>query len=254
MTTDKARKRAVRTRMTKTGERYAAARRHVVDPGPDPSPVARTDTAVPPASAASAPPPATSSASTLPALPARVADPGMAEASLIKGTGLGWDHWLRLLDEWGAGDHGHTAIARFLREDRGVDGWWAQTITVGWERARGRRAVHQTTRGFEVSVSRTVGTPPDVLWAWFLEVDRRSTWLDAGDLGGRRRSGPIGRSATFDVPDGTRVAIAIDPVGDGRSRVTATHAALPDATAIEPARAAWKARLERLAASVAASV
>ena len=30
MTTDKARKRAVRTRMDKTGERYAAARRHVV--------------------------------------------------------------------------------------------------------------------------------------------------------------------------------------------------------------------------------
>ena len=29
MTTDKARKRAVRTRMAKTGERYAAARRHV---------------------------------------------------------------------------------------------------------------------------------------------------------------------------------------------------------------------------------
>ena len=29
MTTDKARKRAVRTRMQKTGERYAAARRHV---------------------------------------------------------------------------------------------------------------------------------------------------------------------------------------------------------------------------------
>ena len=30
MTTDKARKRAIRSRMTKTGERNAAARRHVV--------------------------------------------------------------------------------------------------------------------------------------------------------------------------------------------------------------------------------
>jgi hypothetical protein len=245
MTTDKARKRAVRTRMTKTGERYAAARRHIVDPGPDPVAAEPTEAALPS-------PPA--SAATMPELPERVADPGMAEASLIKGTGLGWDHWLRLLDEWRATDHGHTEIARFLREDRGVDGWWAQTITVGWERARGRRAVHQTARGFEVSVSRTVGAPPDDVWDWFLDADRRRTWLDPGDLGDRRRSGPVGRSATFDVPDGTRVAIAVDPVGEGRSRVTATHAALPDATAIEPARAGWKARLERLAAAVAASV
>ena len=33
MTTDKARKRAVRSRMQKTGERYAAARRHVLRDG-----------------------------------------------------------------------------------------------------------------------------------------------------------------------------------------------------------------------------
>ena len=65
MTTDKARKRAVRSRMQKTGERYAAARRNVV----------RADE---PAE-----------------LPPRVAEPGMSEASIVKGTGHGWDHWLR---------------------------------------------------------------------------------------------------------------------------------------------------------------
>lgn len=54
MTTDKARQRAVRSRMQKTGERYAAARRHVV-----------RDAATPP-------------------LPPRAAEPAVSEAAIVK--------------------------------------------------------------------------------------------------------------------------------------------------------------------------
>ena len=223
MTTEKARKRAVRTRMAKTGERYAAARRHVVAEDP-------------------ARPAATS------ALPPRVADPGMTEAAVAAGTGEGWDHWFRLLDGWGATERSHTDIARFVREEQGVDGWWAQAVTVGYERARGLRAKHQTTRGFEVSVSKTIAAPREEVWAAFLEPRRRGRWLEAGDLGSRRKAGPVGRSATFDVPsDGTRVAVAVEPRPDGRSTVTVTHEGLADATAIEARRATWKERLARLA-------
>jgi uncharacterized protein YndB with AHSA1/START domain len=224
MTTEKARKRAVRTRMAKTGERYAAARRHIVG---DDQPAGQA-----------APQP----------LPPRVADPGMTEASIAAGTGEGWDHWFRLLDAWGAAERTHTDIARFVREEHEVDGWWAQAVTVGYERARGLRARHQTTRGFEVSVSKTIAAPRDEVWTAFLEPRRRGRWLDAGDLGSRRRAGPVGRSATFDVPsDGTRVAVAIDPRADGRSTVTITHEGLAGAKAVETQRAAWKERLARLA-------
>ena len=220
MTTDKARKRAVRTRMTKTGERYAAARRQVT------------------ADRRASPPP----------LPPRIADPGMADEAIAKGTGAGWDDWFRILDAWGATTRTHTDIARYLREDRGVSGWWAQSVTVGYERARGLRAIHETTRGFEVSISKTIAAPPDDVWPAILEARKRSRWLEPGDLGARRRAGPIGRSATFDVPsDGTRVAIAIDPRGDDRSTVTVTHEGLVDAADIEAKRTAWKARLDRLA-------
>ena len=224
MTTEKARKRAVRTRMAKTGERYAAARRHVVADGDPTGPRAPQ------------------------ALPPRVADPGMTDAAIATGTGEGWDHWLRLLDAWGATERTHTDIARFVREEHGVDGWWAQAVTVGYERARGLRARHQTTRGFEVSVSKTIAAPRDEVWKAFLESRRRGRWLEAGDLGSRRRAGPVGRSATFDVPsDGTRVAVAIDPRADGRSTVTITHEGLAGAEAVEAQRAAWKERLSRLA-------
>jgi hypothetical protein len=222
MTTDKARKRAVRTRMTKTGERYAAARRHLVTDDHPASPTA---------------------------LPPRVAEPGMTDAAITKGTGQRWDDWFRVLDDWGAATKPHPEVARYVNAEHGIDGWWAQAVTVGYERARGLRAVHQTTSGFEVSVSKTVAAPPAEVWSAFVEARRRERWLEPGLLRNRPNSGSVGRSARFEVAaDGTRVGIWIEPRGDDRATVTVTHERLAGAADVATKRAAWKERLERLAA------
>jgi hypothetical protein len=217
MTTDKARKRAVRSRMQKTGERYAAARRHVVREG-----------------ALLEPPP-------------RVADPGMAEASLIKGTGHGWDHWLRALDAWGATGHSHTEIARYVNTELGVGSWWSQTVTVGYERARGMRAMHQRPEGFEVSVSKTVDLPAMEAWHAFVEPSRRAAWLDVA-LRIRTGTRTMGRAARFDVPsEGTRINVTFTAKGTDRSVVTVTHVKLTDAADVAAHRADWRRRLSALA-------
>ena len=232
MTTDKARKRAVRTRMTKTGERYAAARRHVVREAASPA------IAAPPAPA------------TLPELPPRVADPGMSEEGITSRTGRGWDDWFRILDAWDGTGRTHPEIARHLREEHGVDGWWAQGITVGYERARGMRAVHETTRGFEVSVTKTVSATPEQLWHAVIDPAGRDAWLEPGVLRRRAGTGVEHRSARFDVvADGSRVLVTLTGKDDGRTSVTLTNEHLPGADAIEPARARWRAGLARLAAS-----
>ena len=62
----------------------------------------------------------------------------------LKKTGHGLDHWFAVLDRFGAVEKGHTASARHLYEDHGVDGWYAQGITVV-VRARARRARHEST-------------------------------------------------------------------------------------------------------------
>lgn len=233
MTTDKARKRAVRSRMQKTGERYAAARRNVVRDGAEAAPGA-------PAAA-------------LPALPPRVADPGMHEDSLIKGTGHGWDHWLRLLDDWGATSHTHTDIARYVHDELGVGAWWSQTVTVGYERARGMRALHQRPEGFEVSISKTVDMPALEAWRAFAEPSRRARWLDTA-LRMRTGTRTMGRSARFDVPsESTRINVAFTAKGEKRSVVTVTVVLLPDAEAVERSRGDWKRRLAVLASSAFAS-
>ena len=52
-------------------------------------------------------------------------------------TGHGLDHWFAVLDRFGGVEKGHSASARHLYDDHGVPGWYAQGITVAYERARG---------------------------------------------------------------------------------------------------------------------
>jgi uncharacterized protein YndB with AHSA1/START domain len=221
MTTDKARKRAVRSRMEKTGERYAAARRNLMrDPALTP-------------------------------LPPRLAEPPVSEGAIVKGTGRGWDDWFRILDAWNATSHSHTEVARYLNGEHAIDGWWSQSVTVGYERARGMRAPNQRPEGFEVSVSKTIDIPPMDAWRAFVEPKRRASWLD---IGLRMRTGTrtMGRAARFDVPsEGTRVNVVFDPKGDDRTVVTVTHVKLTDAADVAGHRTAWKERLGRLAALAA---
>ena len=236
MTTDKARKRAVRTRMQKTGERYAAARRHVT--------AIADDTPAPPEAVEPAQP---STAD----LPPRVADPGMAEDGIRKGTGQGWDDWFRELDAWGATSRTHTEIARHVGTSYDITGWWAQTVTVGYERARGMRAKHETTRGFEVSVSKTVAAPPEAVWAAVADPASLAGWIGPERVEARARGSKAGVRVRYDVPgDGTRFGIFLTPKGDGRTVVTVTHERLAGPGAVAERRAFWRERLGRLAASV----
>lgn len=153
MTRHRSFKRIVRARMAKTGESYTAARSSIL-------------------SAAGA------DETGAPVMP-------QSDSTVRERTGEGWEHWLAELDEWGASERNHTEIARHLREDLELDGWWAQTIAVGYERARGRRAVGETAHGFTANASRTINVPVEALFD--------ASWKTRAGSGGSGR--PSSRSA-----------------------------------------------------------
>ena len=212
MTRDKARKRATRARMTKTGESYTAARRHVVKPES-----------------------------------LRLGDMPQSEASLRKNAGKGWKEWVRILDEWGARDRKHGEIASYLMKEHRVPGWWAQTITIGYQRARGMRAKYQTLGGsFQVSVSKTFPVGVGKVFAAFSDTRQRNRWLERGML--KIRTSQKNKTARFDFRDGTsRVVAFFDPKDRAKTTVTVQHEKLPDAGAVEETRSMWKERLAGLA-------
>jgi uncharacterized protein YndB with AHSA1/START domain len=213
MTRNKAQKRATRARMTKTGERYTAARIHASRPKER----------------------------------LHKEDLPQTDANLRHNTGKGWREWFRILDAWGANERRHPEIARHLMDERGVPGWWAQTITVGYERARGMRAKHQTLSGsFQVSTSKTLPMGVGKVFRAFAEAPQRNKWLERGML--RVRTSMKNKTVRFDYRDSaSRVVAAFDPKGRTKTSVTIQHEKLPNAEAVEEMRAMWKERLNRLA-------
>ena len=213
MTRDKAQKRATRARMTKTGESYSSARRHVVRPKEE----------------------------------VHAKELGQPDAKVRQNTGKGWQEWLRILDAWGARERKHKDVAGYLMEQHGVPGWWAQTITVGYERARGIRAKHQSLDGtFQVSVSKTFPVGVGKLFKAFAETPQRNMWLERGML--KVRTTQRDRSVRFDFREGaSRVMVSFDPKDRSKTTVAIQHERLPDAAAVEEMRGMWKEQLGRLA-------
>jgi len=226
MLTQKIFKQRVRTRMTKTGESYTAARRQLlrkaeesaVAPAPEqPSNEIPVDTLL------------------------------VADASMQRATGKSHAEWFGRLDDWGSTDHNHTEIATWLREGQGVPGWWAQGITVSYERARGMRAVHQQRDGYSISVTRTVSADPDRALAAFSDTTVRRRWLPDAEM--RRRPTRAVLTARFDWSDPmSRVVVNIVPKGDGKALVAIGHEQLPDAESAERLKTAWRAWLGELKA------
>jgi hypothetical protein len=163
-------------------------------------------------------------------------------------TGRPYSYWFAALDEWGAIDRTHKEIATWLMEDQGVQGWWAQNITVEYERARGLREKGQGRDGFfNVSASKTVAVPVEELYAAFTDEARRQDWLPGVHL--RERTATPHKSARYDWGDGsTRVIVGFESKGAGKSLVALSHERLPESESAATMKAFWRERLSGLKA------
>ncbi len=250
MTRARALKQVIRARVAKTGERYTTARRHVLIT------LERTNAARPSAVQAPAP------------TPVAVAKPrskGMSDEAFRKRTGHGLDHWFTVLDNFGGAAKGHTALARYLNKEHGVDGWYAQGITVAYERARGVRDTNQRCDGaYEVSVSKVLNgttatvikclSDPKLRRRWVGDVDAKLAAALAASLegaGSKRivvRDDGLGRHRY--KWDNTTVQLYITPKPGGKVSVVATHMKLAHAAAVETSRDQWRTMLNALAGAL----
>lgn len=205
--------------------------------------------------------------------PVRRSTEALGDDAVAAATGQPRATWFALLDAQDATSWTHQDIAVWLAREQGVDGWWAQSLTVAYEQERGMRAPGQRSDGtYEVSPSRSVaGTTADV-YALVADDGSRARWLDpalalvgAGErlevLGASppktvRLAWPAGALGAPADRDG-RVTFTLyrprraDGTPAGTVRVTAQHGGLPTGDDVEALKSFWSARLEALAALAA---
>jgi len=221
MPTNKDFKRLVRARMRKTGEAYTTARAQLLNKKhvPAPAPVATT-----------------ADYATL---------AGRSDAAVKAQTGCTWERWVKALDRVAAHTWPHRRIAQYVHEKYKVPGWWAQTVTVGYERIKGLRAIGQRRDGaFEATKSKVFAVPLPRLYRAFSDTRTRARWLPNVDL--TVRTATRNKSMRITWPDSTSVQLGFSRKGVSKAQVQIQHGKLPDRAAATRTKQYWAERLAAL--------
>ncbi len=185
---------------------------------------------------------------------------GVSDEAVVKKTGHAWDHWLKVLDAFDVKRHGHKAAAEHLLAEHGVDEWWSQMVTVGYEQKRGLRELRQKADGFSASASRTIAAGISRVLDAFEDKGIAERWMPEGVVAHRVTRPPMrkGRptkpgSARMTWTDGTKtlsVWISDKSGEDGtvKTAVQVQHDKLPDARTCDRMRALWGERMDVLRA------
>lgn len=215
MTVNRDFKQLVRARMRKTGEAYTTARARML------------------------------------AKRAQPAEPDYAKLAgktdeIIKArTGCTWKRWVGALDYLGADKWSHTKRASYIAETYKIDGWWAQTVAVGYERIKGMRAIGQRMDGsYEASKTRIFPVSLAKLYRAWANAKARQGWLPDDFT-----VTTANRNKTFRIkwPDGSNVVVSFYSKGTQKAQVSVTHQKL-DKEGQGRMREFWKAKLESLGA------
>lgn len=210
-------KKLIRYRMEKTGESYTAARLQVL--GKKPIPKNYVDLA------------------------------GMSDEAVKKKTGLTWPQWVARLDKIGAAGMLHRDIAKHIDTTWPVGGWWAQSVTVAYERIRGLRDVGQRRTDkqagtYVANKSKTFPVPVATLYRAFSDKRRRARFLPDIDLTVRTSSAD--KSLRLRSTDETSVNLYFLDKGPSKSAVQVQQAGFATKADATRAKDAWTERLALL--------
>lgn len=184
----------------------------------------------------------------------RTSSAGVSDAAVHSRTGRTWRQWCTVLDQHGAQQLPHKEIAKLLHEKYGLTAWWAQSVTVGYEQARGLREKYQRCGGdFQASKSRTYDVPVTRLFDALTKPAHRRHWLD--DPGCTITTSTRPKSVRIAWVDGrTRVDVNLYARGNGRGAIQLQHEKLADAAEVAAKKKYWERQFTQLRDWLAGSV
>ena len=173
-------------------------------------------------------------------------EPRISDESVRAKTGRGWDEWFDELDQAGASAWKHSQIAKHILEGYGITHWWAQTVAVAFENARGLRDKHEMPDGYQIQRQKRIDAPVERAWRAWADEELRVKWLPEATAARVRSCRDDKRMIRLDWPDGTRILAGAKAHGDDKCETGVQQSKLPDASAAQEAKKFWSAKLTQL--------
>ncbi len=173
---------------------------------------------------------------------------GVSSQAVHAKTGKGWDEWLVVLDAEKATGLTHKEIAHLLATKYKVPPWWSQMVTVGYEQARGMRAVHEKLDGYSASASKIVNASVGRLFDACNDESLRAKWMGRKTYEVTKATRTKSVRIAWGKDGATRVDFYLTAKGKDKSQIAVQHSKLKNAQAVESAKTYWHNALNKLAA------
>ncbi len=170
--------------------------------------------------------------------------PSMSDSAVRAKTGKDWAGWFSTLDAAGAAKLDHKAIAALLIKQHAIPGWWSQTITVEYERARGRRERYESPSGYKVAVTKTIATSLSGLYAATASAAQRKKWFPTGAF--EPSSQTKDKYFRGAWKKSSRLEVGFYAKSDGKAQIALQVSRLGKRGEVESERTAWRSALTKL--------
>ncbi len=172
--------------------------------------------------------------------------PRVSDKAVYSATGKKWEQWFEQLDLAGAHEWNHKTIARHVLDNFDVKHWWAQTVAVSYEQARGLRDKHEMPDGYQIQREKRINVSVETAWERWRDSALPDQWLAELNQAQIRSVREDKFLVRLDWPDGTLVLIGFQSKGNEKCAIGIQHSKLSDAQAAEWAKAFWSQKLTEL--------
>lgn len=192
--------------------------------------------------------------------------PEFTDANAREKTGKTSKQWFALLDDFGGIDKGRRELVNHMYSTHKLDEWWATTLVVEYERAKGALEKDGKPRGYSICSTKTVAASLERVFAAFGDAKDLDRWLGARTRvefqdGGTLQNGD-GDRATFQRirpnkdlrlvwehpqrASGSQVEVLFADKGADKTGITLNHTRIQSRRHADELRAGWGAAFEQL--------
>jgi hypothetical protein len=177
--------------------------------------------------------------------------PAIGEDRVKAATGRGWMGWFVILNRMKATSLPHKEVAKRLKDEYGAPPWWAQMITVSYERARGGRKTNERAGGtYAVNVTKVMPVALSKLFAAATDPKTRKAWFPPGAFAETSKTTDKYWRGIWKKT--AKLEFGFYAKGAGKAQIVVEIGKLGSVAEVEKARATWKKAVEKLQLSLEA--